>query len=196
MLTQDLDATAGDDHDAVIDHRTLLVDGGDSTENGGEFVTQSELARRFNCSRQHISNRVGDGTLAEAARGDLFDVTVARRLLADRTDGRRRQGGMLIDLTEDDRRLKQAKIRQAEAQADLAETERQKRVGELVDARAMAAQQFTLARQLRDLLLAVPADMADQLSVSTDPREIRTLLISKLRSILNDFVASIDGESQ
>jgi hypothetical protein len=81
-----------------------------------------------------------------------------------------------------------------EADADGAEAARLERLGALINRQAAEAEMLSHARGLRDRLLAIPARVADELVGKTDAREIRALLMARLRGALAEFAAAMTRE--
>lgn len=161
------------------------------TDDGGGVVIKAEAARRLGFVRSYITKEARPGgKLAEAVMADgRIDLAVAERLLAERRDTSKGSASNVVLVTDEDRRLKLAKVRKAEADADAAEAARMERLEKLVDREAYDSHQFTRLRMLRDLLMAVPADVADELAAKTDPREIRALLTGKIRAVLEQQIS-------
>jgi hypothetical protein len=104
------------------------------------------------------------------------------------------EAAAVYPLTEEDRAFKRARARKMEADADGAEAARLERLGALINRQAAEAEMLSRARALRDRLLAIPAQVADELVGKTDAREIRTLLTARLRLALIEFAAPLTRE--
>lgn len=175
-------------------------------ESGGvdgerRIITQAEYARIRGVSRQAISQAVRNGRLTatpdgriELSRADaelldntdfsqvrLFDGeprTAARtpveppRTAAAPKAARSRSSG---------RTFNAARTEREDLQAQIARIDLEERRGHLVEAGEVRRVQFGAARSVRNLLLALPARLANTLATMTDADACRQLLRDEIR---------------
>lgn len=78
--------------------------------------------------------------------------------------------------------------------AQLAESEARKAAGELVERGAVEAAAFAAGRQVRDLTLGLPKQIASELAAISDPWELERALTTHLRRVLDDAARVIEAD--
>jgi len=164
------------------------------------FLTRSEFAKSKNWSRQYVGKLAQQGRLIYAADG-LVDVDATEQYLAMTADPARRGAGesLSADVTTQAAQpvvshsqptgasgYQHAKTRLALAQAETAETSLRVTNGLLVDVSVVDEAAFSAGRMLRDLILSLPAQLAPELSIISDPWQIERHLAAALRRVLDD----------
>lgn len=79
------------------------------------------------------------------------------------------------------------RAKREEFQAKEAELSYLERIGELVSAAEVRAEQFSIFRQHRDKLDQIPAYLSERLAAETDPQRIEYLLRTAIRATLNEL---------
>lgn len=164
------------------------------------FLSQSEYAKSKSWSRQYVGKLAGQGRLVMTADG-LVDVDASEQYLAMTADPAKRSAtvrGASGSLSQPQTQMvmpqqlpvvpgyQQARSRLAEAQAELAETAVREKNGSLVAVDVVDVAAFAAGRMLRDQILSLPAQLAPELSVLSDPWQIEKHLAAALRRVLDD----------
>lgn len=79
------------------------------------------------------------------------------------------------------------RAKREEFQAKRAELDYLERVGVLVSAAQVQAEQFDIFRQHRDKLEQIPANLSERLAAETDPQRVEHLLRTAIRNTLNEL---------
>ena len=151
------------------------------------LMTQVDYAARRGCSKQNIGKLVAAGkiTLVEQADGRrLIDSDAADAALAgnlDPTMGGNRAApaapsGSLID----------AKTTVTEYAAKTAALNWARESGLVVDAQSVESEQHSIARKLRDRMLRIDREVAEEVAACADPRECRAIVRRAIEKALVD----------
>ena len=144
------------------------------------IATEAELAALLGVSASTVRTKKREGLMIPAGRG-RYDVRKTLHAYLDRLRETAGRAGNPAAGADPDA-LKAEKLRLTRAQADKEETRVQRERGELVPADAVAREWSTLARDVRNALLAVPSRCGAGLphltatDVATIEREIRKAL--------------------
>lgn len=170
--------------------------------DGPWIVTKAEFSRLMNVSKPMVSKWIAESRLGAGARGDgRIDVAIACRSLgrpiptrgvaiaADLMSGAR---PMVMtpppadppDDGEPDELL-QSRIASARMKVEREQLDLDERRGRLVDRAAVEAAVEGKARRLRDAIMAVPGDVADQ-CVGLDASRIEQIMATRLERAINE----------
>jgi len=83
--------------------------------------------------------------------------------------------------------LRESQARKEAAIARIKELEAKEREGSVIDKAAAEKAFFKIGRQVRDILLAIPARLSGPLAVETDQRRIREVLEAEIMKGLREF---------
>jgi len=153
------------------------------------LMTQAEYARHRKVNRSYISRLAKRGILV--MRGKLVDVAASDAVLDDKpvdlesqetpigasrppADGGAAPAGSFA----------QARTAEMIFRARLRKLEYETRTGKFLPADEVKVRWFTIARQIRDKLLGLPAKLAPQLAALGDLKEIRDLLDTEITATL------------
>lgn len=171
------------------------------------FLTRTEYAKSKNWSRQYVGKLVQQGRLI-LTEGGLVDVDASEQFLAMTSEpGRRNTNGHTVAVSPALPQLspetahpvahqgyQQAKARLALAQAELTETNLRKANGALVEVDIVDQAAFAAGRMIRDQVLALPAQLAPEVSAISDTWEIERIIASALRRALDDAASMSAAE--
>ncbi|MDQ0124280.1 hypothetical protein J2W17_003228 [Pseudomonas lini] len=168
------------------------------------ILTRTEYAASKGWSRQYVGKLVQRGRLVLTLDGKV-DVEASEQYLTMTSDPSRSNslGNLPVVLNTQEREpefphvspgtispaapdYQKARTRLALAQAEKAESEVRKANGELVERSVVDEAAFSSGRMVRDLLLALPAKLAPELSAMGDPWDIEKHLMQEIRSALED----------
>ncbi len=88
------------------------------------------------------------------------------------------------------------KARRERAQANIAELDYQKRIGQLGELDAMHRRAFQVARQVRDSLTSMPDRLAPVLAAERDEARVHGLLLEEITRVLDELHRNIGAESE
>ncbi|MGC8761513.1 MAG: hypothetical protein ACP5VC_16260 [Bryobacteraceae bacterium] len=157
-------------------------------------MNQAEYARHRRVDRSYISRLARKGILV--LRGKLVDVAASDAVLDDRPVDVEPQGPVNavhnpqprppLESTGTIQPGSYAGARTVEMvfKAKLRKLDFETRSGKLIPADEVKVKWFTLVRQIRDKLLAIPAKLAPQLAALNDVREVRELLDTEITALL------------
>ena len=166
-----------------------------------ELVTQAEFARLLGInSRSYITKLKADGRLV--MNGDQVDVEASRLRIIETADPNRddvvirwaRERGQtsaLIGDSPEETSYASARARKEKAQADMAEMERDKRRGQLLDRAAVEAAFEDILTTMRQALEQHASRVAPQL-VGLDLDKIRALLKQETHASLKELVGNFN----
>ncbi|MBC3410290.1 hypothetical protein HU720_03130 [Pseudomonas sp. SWRI51] len=172
------------------------------------FLTRTEYAKSKGWSRQYVGKLVLQGRLILSADG-LVDVDASEEYLAMTSEPGRRNSNVQaapIAAAAPSQRApdiqypvvhpgyQQSKARLALAQAELTETNLRKANGALVEVDVVDQAAFSAGRMIRDQVLALPAQLAPEISTISDPWQIERILASALRRVLDDAASMSAAE--
>ena len=121
-----------------------------------KMVTQSELARELNVSRQRVSAMVKQGLFTPNSSGKI-DLDLALQRIAENRDESR--GGVQPPSTET---FNEARCRKERALASLRELEASEKKGTLVDVEGVRLELARVAVTLKTRLRSVPSAVAQE----------------------------------
>lgn len=153
-------------------------------------MTQAEYARHRKVNRSYISRLAKRGILV--MRGKLVDVAASDAVLDDKPvdlESQETPAGTSrppVDGVGAPAAGSFAQARTAEMifRARLRKLEYETRTGKFLPADEVKVRWFTIARQIRDKLLGLPAKLAPQLAALGDLKEIRDLLDTEITATL------------
>jgi hypothetical protein len=158
------------------------------------LATQAEYARHRRVDRSYISRLAKRGILV--LRGRLVDVAASDAVLDDKpVDVEPPEPVNAVHSPQPRPQLEstgplqpgsfsQAKTIEMVYKAKLRKLDFETRSGKLIPSDEVKVKWFTLARQIRDKLLAMPAKLAPQLAALNDVREVRELLDTEITVLL------------
>lgn len=169
-------------------------------------VTQAELARQLEVSRQAVNDLVRRGII-EVGQDGRIDLELARVALANRVRPSGKTAAALgtpppvaqgiaiappgADATPDTGvSYHVAKTLREAAEAKIAQLRLGELRGELVRADTVRAETARLAASLRESLLQLPARLTPVLAAETDPAKLHDLLDTELRHVLAQLTAA------
>ena len=163
-------------------------------------MSQADYARHRKVNRSHICRLAKRGILV--MRGKLVDVAASDAVLDDKpvdqvlpdshaaaqtartaadTGGPVAQPGSFA----------QARTAEMVFRARLRKLEFETKSGRFLSSDEVKVKWYTVVRQIRDKLLAIPAKLAPQLAALSDPAEIRDLLDAEIIAILKSLQEEI-----
>jgi len=154
-------------------------------------MTQAAYARHRRVDRSYISRLAKRGILV--LRGKLVDVAASDAVLDDKPVDVDRQEPVrtatprpAVDNLSGAQPTSFAQARTVEMvfRAKSRKLDFETKSGKLIPADEVKVKWFTLVRQIRDKLLAVPAKLAPQLAALSDVREVRELLDAEITALL------------
>jgi hypothetical protein len=164
-----------------------------------QLMSQAEYARYRRVSRQYVSRLAKRGILV--MRGKLVDVAASDAVLDDKpVDVAPHDSGLEpqartspVEAPGGAPRSSFAEARTAEMvfRARLRKLEFETKSGKFISADEVKVKWYTLARQIRDKALAMPAKLAPQLAALTDVAEIRDLLDAEVTAFLRGLQQEI-----
>jgi len=176
----------------------------DAADDGAdEIISKAEFARRMKRSGGWATQVTGkDGKFAEALTPDgKVNWSVAQVLDGVRADATKSPApssgaGVVQDpavqqALASDQAFKDARARKMEADADASEAKRREQLGDLVSAKVIGPKLFGDLRDLRERILKVPDDVAEQVASMTDVREVRTVVMDALRDALGGYAEDL-----
>jgi hypothetical protein len=152
-------------------------------------LTQREAAKLLDVSLGTINRRVRDGDLHLLPNGriDPAGLSPTGRLANSIAVGAPRNTS--------GRTASQARAERDQILARMSGLDYAERVGQLASTAEVEAAQTTIARQFRDGLLALPAQIAPALINIPDPRQIEAELRRRFTQFLTNQAAALDDES-
>lgn len=166
------------------------------------LMSQAEYARHRRVDRSYINRLVKRGIVV--LRGKLVDVAASDAVLDDkpvevepceaapqtpvRTASGEAAGSSLGSAGSS---FAQARTAEMVFRARLRKLEFEIRTGKFLPADDVKVKWYTLSRQIRDKLLALPAKLAPQLAALTDAAEVRDLLDREIVAILKSLQEEI-----
>lgn len=160
-------------------------------------MTQAEYARHRNVNRSHISRLAKRGILV--MRGKLVDVAASDAVLDDKPVDQVLPDVHAATRTASDGsgsvaqpgNFAQARTAEMVFRARLRKLEFETKSGKFLSADEVKVKWYTLVRQIRDKLLAMPAKLAPQLAALSEAAEIRDLLDIEIVAILKSLQEEI-----
>src|SRR5512133_3684161 len=166
-------------------------------------MTQADYSRHRNVNRSHISRLAKRGILV--MRGKLVDVAASDAVLDDKpvdhvlpdshaaaqsTRPPADAGGPVAQPGS----FAQARTAEMVFRARLRKLEFETKTGRFLSADEVKVKWYTVVRQIRDKLLAMPAKLAPQLAALSDPAAIRDLLDAEIIALLKSLQEEIRSQ--
>lgn len=157
-------------------------------------MTQAQYARHRKVDRSYVNRLAKRGVLI--LRGKLVDVAASDAVLDDRpVDVEPQEPASAVHSPQPRPQLEstgavqpgsfaQARSVEMVYKAKLRKLDFETRSGKLIPSDEVKVKWFTLVRQIRDKLLALPAKLAPQLAALSDVREVRELLDTEITALL------------
>jgi len=163
------------------------------------LMSQADYARHRNVNRSHISRLAKRGILV--MRGKLVDVAASDAVLDDKPVDQvlpdahaaapSRPAADAGGPVAQPGNFAQARTAEMVFRARLRKLEFETKSGRFLSSDEVKVKWYTLVRQIRDKLLAIPAKLAPQLAALSDPAEIRDLLDAEIIAILKSLQEEI-----
>ena len=162
------------------------------------LMTQAEYARHRNVNRSYINRLAKRGILV--MRGRLVDVAASDAVLDDKpidVEPHESAPGPQSRPAQESlggpagSSFAQARTAEMVFRARLRKLEFETKSGKFLPSGDVKVKWYTLARQVRDKLLALPAKLAPQLAALSEAREIRDLLDAEIVAILKSLQEEI-----
>jgi hypothetical protein len=164
------------------------------------LMSQADYARHRNVNRSHISRLAKRGILV--MRGKLVDVAASDAVLDDKPVDQvlpegpaaaqtARGGADSLGGGPQPGNFAQARTAEMVFRARLRKLEFETKSGRFLAADEVKVKWYTVTRQIRDKVLAVPAKLAPQLAALTDVAEIRDLLDAEFTALLRGLQQEI-----
>lgn len=150
-----------------------------------DFATVTELEGILQLSRTQIYKHLRRAQLEPAQPGKRYRV---REVLE-----------AIVRHREDDNRLKSSpelKQRKLELETEILETRLRQTEGELIDKADERAQDFQIARTVRDAILAVPERVSAILAAERDPAKVELTLRLELRKALSHLARVLESDEE
>jgi hypothetical protein len=168
--------------------------------NISALMSQADYARHRNVNRSHINRLAKRGILV--MRGKLVDVAASDAVLDDKPVDQvlpephsaaqtPRVASDLAGGAPQPGNFAQARTAEMVFRARLRKLEFETKSGKFLPSDEVKVKWYTLARQIRDKLLALPAKLAPQLAALSEAREIRDLLDAEIVAILKSLQEEI-----
>ena len=161
-------------------------------------MTQAEYARLRGCSQANITQLKKAGRLVLNGDG-LIDVEASNSRIGSHSARIRP-----VAMPEDDDLESQpeektvdywaAKAKREAALAEIAELDLEKKRSELVNRGAVERALFNAGRTMRDTMMAVPARIAAEVAVLTDPFAVERTILAAIRQALEDAIVMSDSD--
>ena len=163
-------------------------------------MSQADYARHRNVNRSHISRLAKRGILV--MRGKLVDVAASDAVLDDKPVDQVLPESHVAAQTArpaadaggpapQPGNFAQARTAEMVFRARLRKLEFETKSGRFLSSDEVKVKWYTVVRQIRDKVLAIPAKLAPQLAALSDPAEIRDLLDGEIIAILKSLQEEI-----
>jgi phage terminase Nu1 subunit (DNA packaging protein) len=163
-------------------------------------VNSAEFAESQGFSRPYVTKLVRQGAIVRDAKGQINENAAVAALQARRepVKGLRRRGtfknGYISALGPPggpetlSTMLLKSRIKTEVERGKLAELDRRRREGELVERSEVEDAAFTSARRVREALMNIPARVASLYAAETDPQKIHQNLEDEIRTVLIELI--------
>ena len=169
-------------------------------KSSGGLMSQADYARHRNVNRSHISRLAKRGILV--MRGKLVDVAASDAVLDDKPVDQvlpdahaaaqsARPAADAGGPVAQPGNFAQARTAEMVFRARLRKLEFETKSGRFLSSDEVKVKWYTVVRQIRDKLLAIPAKLAPQLAALSNPAEIRDLLDGEIIAILKSLQEEI-----
>jgi phage terminase Nu1 subunit (DNA packaging protein) len=162
-------------------------------------VNSAEFAESQGFSRPYVTKLVRQGVIVRDAKGQINENAAIAALQARRQPIkalRRGKASNNVDLAIGagpgaetlSTMLLKSRIKTEVERGKLAELDRRRREGELVERSEVEQAAFCNARRVRDALMNIPARVASLYAAETDPQKIHQNLEDEIRNVLIDLI--------
>lgn len=154
-----------------------------------ELITQSELARRLGVTRQYIYKLVKQGKISK--EGSLIDFDKASKaiqMIADPARSSSIDSKSELDVDMDGSSFAEAKTMKEIYGAKLAKLKYEEEAGMLILKSDVKNKAHEVGKNIKDVLLSLPARVMDELSLESDPRKVNSILEKEVRDSLSSLV--------
>lgn len=160
-----------------------------------KLLTVREFAKREGVDPKRIQDRIKNGSLPAEKKGNRWYIDP---IIADQNPILS-NNLVLRDQPGDNRHaspLHKARTEREKALAEIKQMEAGKMRGELIEVRIVERETFKEARRVRDAFLNMPARIAAEIAVETDPHKVEYFLDKEIREILEQLaVMKIKNDS-
>ena len=170
-------------------------------------MNSAEFADSQGFSRPYVTKLVQQGVIVRDAKGQI-DKDTALAALASRREpakgfrrGRVPKNGDIAALGAIGGQeplstmLLKSRIKTEVERGKMAELDRRRREGELVERSEVEEAAFSNARRVRDALMNIPARVASLYAAETDPQKIHQNLEDEIRNVLIDLIGETETSS-
>jgi phage terminase Nu1 subunit (DNA packaging protein) len=170
-------------------------------------VNSAEFAESQGFSRPYVTKLVQQGVIVRDAKGQIDKDTAVAALAARRGPAKSfRRGktphngdisvlGSVSGPETLSTMLLKSRIKTEVERGKLAELDRRRREGELVERSEIEGAAFSNARRVRDALMNIPARVASLYAAETDPQKIHQNLEDEIRTVLIDLIDETETTS-
>lgn len=167
-------------------------------------MNSAEFAESQGFSRPYVTKLVQQGVIARDAKGQINEDAAVAALAARREPVkalRRGKAANNVDLAIGagpgaetlSTMLLKSRIKTEVERGKLAELDRRRREGELVERSEIEQAAFSNARRVRDALMNIPARVASLYAAETDPQKIHQNLEDEIRNVLIDLIGETEA---
>jgi len=170
-------------------------------------VSSAEFADSQGFSRPYVTKLVQQGVIVRDGKGQINADAALAALQARREPVKalRRRGttkngevsplGAVAGPETLSTMLLKSRIKTEVERGKLAELDRRRREGELVERSEVEDTAFTSARRVRDALMNIPERVASLYAAETDPQKIHQNLDNEIRNVLIDLIGETETTS-
>jgi phage terminase Nu1 subunit (DNA packaging protein) len=163
-------------------------------------VNSAEFAESQGFSRPYVTKLVQQGVIVRDSKGQIDKDTAVAALASRRAPakalrrGKASKNGDISALSAVGGQetlsamLLKSRIKTEVERGKLAELDRRRREGELVERSEVEEAAFSNARRVRDALMNIPARVASLYAAETDPQKIHQNLEDEIRTVLIDLI--------
>ena len=163
-------------------------------------MNSAEFADSQGFSRPYVTKLVQQGVIVRDAKGQINEDAAAAALAARREPAkgfRRRRVPKNADIAAIgaiggqetlSTMLLKSRIKTEVERGKMAELDRRRREGELVERSEVEEAAFSNARRVRDALMNIPGRVASLYAAETDPHKIHQNLEDEIRTVLIDLI--------
>lgn len=169
-------------------------------------MNSAEFAESQGFSRPYVTKLVQQGVIVRDAKGQIDKDTAVAALAARREPAKSFRRGKAPDNVDFaigagpgtetlSTMLLKSRIKTEVERGKLAELDRRRREGELVERGNVEEAAFSNARRVRDALMNIPARVASLYAAETDPQKIHQNLEDEIRTVLIDLIDETETAS-
>ena len=152
----------------------------------GIIVDGTELAAWIGVTSMRVSQLVTEGVISRISRRE-YDLKSCVQSYCDFA----RRGSRGSESAKDEQA---ERTRLTAAKADLAELERERRVGELMLTEVVRRQDFTIARVLRNNLQSIADRVSTMVAAESDPAKVHDLINAEVTQSLESAINAMAAE--